>query len=115
MMFQRVSILIFIVMVCTFSARLGRRRRQSGRHVTPRDTTLVMTATWALAWVWLGLPPLIDWGQHMPWPEIIPAALFLFGLAIAPLVLVLAATWLPRLSALRDRTEKKTAVPHPLD
>jgi hypothetical protein len=114
-MYPRVSILILIAIVCTFSARFGRRRRQSGRHVTPRDTVLVMTTTWVLAWVWLGLPPLVDWGRHMPWSEVIPAALFLLGLAIAPLVLVLAATWLPRLFAVGDCTEKKTWVSHPVD
>jgi hypothetical protein len=51
----------------------------------------------------------------MPWSEVIPAALFLLGLATAPLVLVLAATWLPRLFAVGDRMEKKTGVSHPLD
>jgi hypothetical protein len=114
-MFQRGSIVILIIMVCIISARFGRQRRQSGRHVTPLDVVLVMTVTWALAWVWLGLPPLVDWGRHMPWSEVIPAALILFGLAIAPLVLVLAATWLPRLFAVEDRTGKKTGVPQPLD
>ena len=37
----------------------------------------------------------------MPWSEVIPAAFFLFGLAIVPVVLVLTATWLPRLFAAR--------------
>ena len=80
-MYQRGSIVIMILMVCVFSARFGRQRRRSGRPVTPRDAVLVMALTWALAWFWLGLPPLVDWGRHMPWSEVIPAALFLFGLA----------------------------------
>lgn len=51
----------------------------------------------------------------MPWSEVIPAAFFLFGLAIVPVVLVLTATWLPRLFAGAERTDKQPAAPHPLD
>jgi len=58
---------------------------------------------------------LVDWGRHMPWSEVIPAAFFLFGLAIVPVVLVLTATWLPRLFAGADCTDKQPAAPHPLD
>ena len=46
----------------------------------------------------------------MPWSEVIPAAFFLFfGLAIVPVVLVLTATWLPRLFAGAHRTDKQPA------
>jgi hypothetical protein len=114
-MYRSGSIAVLIIMVCAFSARFGRQRRQSGRPVTPRDIVLVMAVTWALAWFWLGLPSLVDWGRHMPWSEVIPAAIFLFGLAIVPVVLVLTATWLPRLFAGADRTDKQPAAPHPLD
>lgn len=115
MMFRNVSILILISMVCIFSARFGRQRRQSGRPVTPRDTVFIMAVTWAMGWFWLGLPPLLDWGRHMPWSEVIPAAFFLIGLAFVPLVVVFTATWLPRLFAGADRTDKKPDVPHLLD
>lgn len=115
MMYQIGSIAVLIIMVCTLSARFGRQRHQSGRLVKPRDILLAMAGSWALAWLWLGLPPLASWARHMPWSEVIPAALALFGLAIAPLALVLIATWLPRLFAAADHTDKKPAATHPLD
>ncbi len=115
MMYQKGSIVILIVMVCVFSARFGRQRRRSGRPVTPRDVVLIMAAAWALGWFWLGVPSLVDWGRHMPWSEIVPGVFFLLGLAIAPLVLVLAATWLPRLFAGADTADKKPVAPGSLD
>jgi hypothetical protein len=113
--YQSGSIVVLIIFVCASSARFGRQRRQLGRPVTPREVLLVMAGTWALAWLWLGLPSLADWGRHMPWSEVIRAALGLFGLAIAPLTFVLAVTWLPRLVARTARTEKKPAGPQPLN
>jgi hypothetical protein len=115
MMYRSGSIVILIIMVCVLTVRFGRQRRQSGRPVTPRDIVLVMAVNWALGWFWLGLPSLVDWGRHMPWSEVVKGALLLFGLAIAPLVLVLTATWLPRLFAVPDHADKKPAAPHLLD
>ena len=112
---QRLSIPLLIVLVITCSAHYRRQLRRSGRSVTPGDVVYVMALTWALAWCWLGLPALVDWGRHMPWSEIIPAALFLFGLAMAPLVLVLTSTWLPRLFVSANHANKKPAAPHLLD
>ena len=50
----------------------------------------------------------------MPWSEVIPAAFFLFGLAIVPVVLVLTATWLPRLFAGAPHGQAASR-PQPLD
>ncbi len=109
------SVVIMILLVCVLSTQYGRRKRQSGQRVTARDVVLAMAASWALGWFWLGLPALCEWGRHMPWSEILPAALCLVGIAIAPLALVLAATWLPSLFAVTNDAAKKPAAPHPLD
>jgi hypothetical protein len=109
------TIVILIIFVCAFSARFGRQRRQSGRRVTAREVLLIMAATWALAWLCVGVPALLDWGRHMPWSEVIPAALALSGLAVLPLGLVMAATWLPRLLAGPGKMTKSPDGPAGLD
>ena len=108
-MHQRWSIPFMIVMVMTWSALYGRKRRQSGRPLTPFDQLLLGACNWAFCWLWVGLPSLLDWGQHMPWSEIVPAALFLFVLAVAPLGLFLTATWLPRLFEVTNEAAKETS------
>jgi hypothetical protein len=97
MLSQRGSIVILIVFICVLFSSLGRQRRRSGRPVTPRDVIFAGSAAWALAWLWIGLPSLADWGSHMPWSEIMSAATFLLGLAFFPLTFALLATWLPLL------------------
>lgn len=102
--------IILILSVCVCSARFGRQRRQSGRRVSPRDVLLVMAVCWAAGWFALGLPSLIAWGRHMPWSEIVPATLLLLGLATAPLLLMLAAIWLPRLSGTTEMPERNRSL-----
>jgi hypothetical protein len=69
MWYQKVSIPLYIVMVLTISGRFKRRRRQSGPPVTPRDQLLLAACNWALGWLWLGLPSLLDWGGTCPGPR----------------------------------------------
>jgi hypothetical protein len=96
---QRWSMVLLVFVICVVFSRFGRHKRQSGRPVTPRDYVFAMAAAWALGWLWIGLPSLADWGSHMPWSEILPATLFLIGLAFFPLIFALAATWIPPLFA----------------
>ncbi len=89
---QNVPIVVLLLMVGAYCVQLRRRRLQAGQPITPRDIVLAMAVSWALGWCCLGLPPLFEWGQHVPWSQIVRASLLLMGLAIGPLVFVLAAT-----------------------
>jgi hypothetical protein len=115
MTYQPASTVILIILVCAFSTQFGRERRRSGRPVTPRDALWVMAWTWALGWVWIGLPALADWGRRQPRSELVPAILVLLGFALAAPAFMLAATSLPRLFGVADPHAKKPTPPDTLD
>jgi len=83
--------------------------------MTPREIVLLMAWIWGLGWLWLGLPALATWGQHVTRYQVIEAAILLCGFAFAPLAFLLTAIWLPRLFARVDDAKKKSHTPHPLD
>jgi hypothetical protein len=107
-------IVLAIILTCAAASRFGQTRRKSGRSVSPRDMVMVMVMAiaWAAAWLAIALPSLVASGQSMPWSDILPVTLALFGLATTPLLLVLAATWLTRLNS---GACKKAFKPDPLD
>jgi multisubunit Na+/H+ antiporter MnhB subunit len=115
MNFNKGPIAVTVVLVCLACAQYGRRRRASGRPVTPRDTVLLMGVVWAVAWLTLGLPPLFAWGRLVPLSETLTASFGLVALAVTPLLFLLAASWLPRLNAGAAVTAKKPTRPDPLD
>jgi hypothetical protein len=92
---------------------LRRHRLRSGGRVTPRDVVLVMGCAWAVGWLCLGLAAWADWSGYIRWPDASFALLLLCVIAFAPLGLLLAAVWLPRL--IRGTTGKKPVAPHPFD
>ncbi len=104
-------IVLVIIVTCAAACRLGQSGRKSGRGVSPRVTITLMAAAWALSWLAIGLPSMLD-GSLMTLSERLHNALALLAFASTPLIIILAAGWLPRLNA---GMGQKTFKPHPLD
>ncbi len=111
---QSFLIVFVVLLTAAVSYRIGQSRPKPGRSITPSEILTVITAAWALGWLAIDLPWLANRRLPMSLSDRLHRAIDLFGSATWPLLLVLAATWLPRINSGFRNAREKVVKRHPL-